>query len=62
MNRTLSHFAAAMRGTLHGDQLGAWLGPRIAGVMLRPMQVENAKDDRIDACTTTVHAGITEAA
>ena len=29
---------------------------------LRPMQVESAKDDSIDACTTTVHAGITEAA
>ena len=29
---------------------------------LRPMAVESAQDDRIDACTTTVHAGITEAA
>ena len=29
---------------------------------LRPMPVEAAHDDRIDACTTTVHAGITEAA
>ena len=29
---------------------------------LRPMAVESAQDDRIDACTTTVHTGITEAA
>ncbi|MFN7136074.1 MAG: biotin synthase BioB [Thermomonas sp.] len=29
---------------------------------LRPMAIESAQDDRIDACTTTVHAGITEAA
>jgi biotin synthase len=29
---------------------------------LRPMQVEGAKDDSNDPCTTTVHAGITEAA
>ena len=29
---------------------------------MRPMQVETAEDDSIDACTTTVHAGITEAA
>ncbi|MBN8717097.1 MAG: biotin synthase BioB [Stenotrophomonas sp.] len=29
---------------------------------LRPMAVESVPDDRIDACTTTVHAGITEAA
>lgn len=29
---------------------------------LRPMAVDAAQDDRISACTTTVHAGITEAA
>ncbi|MFN7183268.1 MAG: biotin synthase BioB [Thermomonas haemolytica] len=29
---------------------------------LRPMTVDAAQDDRISACTTTVHAGITEAA
>jgi biotin synthase len=29
---------------------------------LRPMQIESAADDSIDACSTTVHAGITAAA
>ena len=29
---------------------------------LRPMQIESAADDGIDACNTTVHAGIVEAA
>jgi len=29
---------------------------------LRPMVLDASVDDRIDACSTTVHAGITEAA
>ncbi|MCR6495192.1 biotin synthase BioB [Thermomonas sp. S9] len=41
--------------TAHDQALFARLG-------LRPMAVESVPDDRIDACTTTVHAGITEAA
>jgi biotin synthase len=62
-------FAAGANSIFYGEKLLTTGNPDterdmalFARLGLRPMQVENAKDDRIDACTTTVHAGITEAA
>ena len=62
-------FAAGANSIFYGEKLLTTGNPDterdmalFARLGLRPMQVDNAKDDRIDACTTTVHAGITEAA
>ncbi|HMT37476.1 MAG TPA: biotin synthase BioB [Thermomonas sp.] len=62
-------FAAGANSIFYGEKLLTTGNPDterdralFARLGLRPMQVESAKDDRIDACTTTVHAGITEAA
>ena len=62
-------FSAGANSIFYGEKLLTTGNPDterdlvlFARLGLRPMQVENAVDDRIDACTTTVHAGITEAA
>ena len=62
-------FAAGANSIFYGEKLLTTGNPDterdlalFARLGLRPMQVESAKDDRIDTCTTTVHAGITEAA
>ena len=62
-------FAAGANSIFYGEKLLTTGNPDterdmalFARLGLRPMQVEGAKDDSIDACTTTVHAGITEAA
>jgi biotin synthase len=62
-------FAAGANSIFYGEKLLTTGNPDaerdmalFARLGLRPMRVENAKDDSIDACTTTVHAGITEAA
>ena len=62
-------FTAGANSIFYGEKLLTTGNPDterdralFARLGLRPMQVESAKDDRIDACTTTVHAGITEAA
>ena len=62
-------FSAGANSIFYGEKLLTTGNPDterdlalFARLGLRPMQVESAVDDRIDACTTTVHAGITEAA
>lgn len=62
-------FAAGANSIFYGEKLLTTGNPDterdmalFARLGLRPMPVETAKDDSIDACTTTVHAGITEAA
>ena len=62
-------FAAGANSIFYGEKLLTTGNPDterdlalFARLGLRPMQVEAIADDRIDACTTTVHAGITEAA
>ena len=62
-------FAAGANSIFYGEKLLTTGNPDterdmalFARLGLRPMQIEAAKDDRIDACSTTVHAGITEAA
>ena len=62
-------FTAGANSIFYGEKLLTTGNPDIerdlalfARLGLRPMPVEAAHDDRIDACTTTVHAGITEAA
>ena len=62
-------FAAGANSIFYGEKLLTTGNPDterdmalFARLGLRPMQMESAKDDSIDACTTTVHAGITEAA
>ena len=61
-------FAAGANSIFYGEKLLTTGNPDVerdqalfARLGLRPMQVE-AQDDAIDACSTTVHAGITEAA
>ena len=62
-------FCAGANSIFYGEKLLTTGNPDterdmqlFARLGLRPMQVESATDDSIDACTTTVHAGITEAA
>ena len=62
-------FSAGANSIFYGEKLLTTGNPDterdmalFARLGLRPMQVESARDDAIDACTTTVHAGITEAA
>ena len=62
-------FAAGANSIFYGEKLLTTANPDterdmalFARLGMRPMQVETAEDDSIDACTTTVHAGITEAA
>ena len=62
-------FSAGANSIFYGEKLLTTGNPDterdmqlFARLGLRPMQVESATDDSIDACTTTVHAGITEAA
>ena len=62
-------FTAGANSIFYGEKLLTTGNPDterdlalFARLGLRPMPVEAAHDDRIDACTTTVHAGITEAA
>jgi len=62
-------FAAGANSIFYGEKLLTTGNPDterdlalFARLGLRPMQVEAVADDSIDACTTTVHAGITEAA
>ena len=62
-------FAAGANSIFYGEKLLTTGNPDterdmalFARLGMRPMQVETAEDDSIDACTTTVHAGITEAA
>jgi biotin synthase len=62
-------FAAGANSIFYGEKLLTTGNPDterdmalFARLGLRPMQVESATDDAIDACSTTVHAGITQAA
>jgi biotin synthase len=62
-------FAAGANSIFYGEKLLTTGNPDterdmalFARLGLRPMPLDSAKDDSIDACTTTVHAGITEAA
>lgn len=62
-------FTAGANSIFYGEKLLTTGNPDterdlalFARLGLRPMQVEAARDDAIDACTATVHAGITEAA
>jgi len=62
-------FAAGANSIFYGEKLLTTGNPDterdmalFARLGLRPMPIETAKDDSIGACTTTVHAGITEAA
>ncbi len=62
-------FAAGANSIFHGEKLLTTGNPDTGRdqalferLGLRPMQVEAVRDDGIDACTATVHAGITEAA
>ena len=62
-------FAAGANSLFHGEKLLTTGNPDVerdqalfARLGLRPMALETVADDRIDACSTTVHAGITEAA
>ena len=62
-------FAAGANSIFYGEKLLTTGNPDterdmalFARLGMRPMQVETAEDDSIDACTTAVHAGITEAA
>jgi biotin synthase len=62
-------FAAGANSIFYGEKLLTTGNPDterdmalFARLGLRPMQIESAADDGIDACNTTVHAGIVEAA
>ena len=62
-------FAAGANSIFYGEKLLTTGNPDterdqalFARLGLRPMQIETAVDDAIPACSTTVHAGITEAA
>jgi biotin synthase len=62
-------FAAGANSIFYGEKLLTTGNPDterdmalFARLGLRPMQIESAADDSIDACSTTVHAGITAAA
>lgn len=62
-------FAAGANSIFHGEKLLTTGNPETGRdqalferLGLRPMQIEAACDDSIDACAATVHAGITEAA
>jgi biotin synthase len=62
-------FAAGANSIFYGEKLLTTGNPDtgrdlalFARLGLRPMQVAAVEDDAIDACATTVHAGITEAA
>ena len=62
-------FAAGANSIFYGEKLLTTGNPDterdmalFARLGLRPMAVEAAADDAIDACSTTVHAGITAAA
>jgi biotin synthase len=62
-------FTAGANSIFYGEKLLTTGNPDterdlalFARLGLRPMPVESARPDDIDACTTTVHAGITEAA
>ena len=62
-------FAAGANSIFYGEKLLTTGNPDTARDLqlfarlgLRPMQVEAAADDAIDACSTTVHADITKAA
>ena len=62
-------FTAGANSIFYGEKLLTTGNPDterdlalFARLGLRPMAVESACDDSIDACTATVHAGITEAA
>ncbi|GAB1406544.1 biotin synthase BioB [Thermomonas brevis] len=62
-------FAAGANSIFHGEKLLTTGNPDterdlqlFARLGLRPMQVEAVADHAIDACSTTVHAGITQAA
>ncbi len=62
-------FAAGANSIFYGEKLLTTGNPDVerdqalfARLGLRPMPLDAAIDDRIDACSTTVHAGITEAA
>jgi biotin synthase len=62
-------FTAGANSIFYGEKLLTTGNPDterdlalFARLGLRPMPLESARDDAIDACTTTVHAGITEAA
>ena len=62
-------FAAGANSIFYGEKLLTTGNPDterdmalFARLGLRPMQVESSVDDGIDACSTTVHAGIVEAA
>lgn len=62
-------FSAGANSIFYGEKLLTTGNPDTARDLalferlgLRPMQVEAAVEDSIDACATTVHAGITEAA
>ena len=62
-------FGAGANSIFHGEKLLTTGNPDTGRdkalferLGLQPMQVETACDDSIDACTATVHAGITEAA
>ena len=62
-------FAAGANSIFYGEKLLTTGNPDtdrdqalFARLGLRPMQIEAAVDDTIPACSTTVHAGITEAA
>ena len=62
-------FAAGANSIFHGEKLLTTGNPDTGRdealferLGLRPMQVDAMRDDTIDACTATVHAGITAAA
>ena len=62
-------FAAGANSIFHGEKLLTTGNPDVerdqalfTRLGLRPMVLDASVDDRIDACSTTVHAGITEAA
>ena len=62
-------FAAGANSIFYGEKLLTTGNPDterdlalFARLGLRPMPMEAVADDAISACTTTVHAGITEAA
>ena len=62
-------FAAGANSIFYGEKLLTTGNPDterdlalFARLGLRPMQIESTVDDSIDACSTTVHAGITAAA
>ena len=62
-------FAAGANSIFYGEKLLTTGNPDVARdqalfarLGLRPMALNAAVDDRIESCSTTVHAGITEAA